>query len=188
MWGYSRNDIWKGNANENQLYFIEQSFYSNQYILMENLPTQASLIHNVLWCVKASLPQWKEKVILVVITGIATLVGWYVVKSLLFIWRSGTRRWNLRVPDLQISCRALSTLGAKVVSPANGCWVGFCGRHVPLLSQHNKDIKNDNLCLSSTKVQRVSVSSWSGYCPFVYIDLSCWPQLTQPLPYLHHRP
>ena len=32
------------------------------------------------------------------------LVPCYVVKSLQLILRSGTRRWNLRVPDLQMSC------------------------------------------------------------------------------------
>ena len=39
-------------------------------------------------------------------------------KSLSFIWRSGTRRWNLRVPDLQMNCRDLTTWqGTRIVAP-----------------------------------------------------------------------
>ena len=39
------------------------------------------------------------------------LPSWYPVmwpKSLQLIWRSGTRRWNLRVPHFQISCSDLT--------------------------------------------------------------------------------
>ena len=35
------------------------------------------------------------------------LVSYRQVKSLQLIWRSGTRRWHLRVPDLQVSCSDL---------------------------------------------------------------------------------
>ena len=41
---------------------------------------------------------------LVVISGTTKLVLYRLVKSLQLIWRSGTRRWNLRVPNLQMSC------------------------------------------------------------------------------------
>ena len=39
------------------------------------------------------------------------LLCWYpafLVKSLHLIWRSGSRRWNLRVPDLHMSCSDLT--------------------------------------------------------------------------------
>ena len=35
------------------------------------------------------------------------LVPYHVVKSLQLIWRLGTRRWNLRVPKLQMNCSDL---------------------------------------------------------------------------------
>ena len=41
---------------------------------------------------------------LAAIAGATILVPCHVVKSLQLIWRSGTRRWNLRVPNLQMSC------------------------------------------------------------------------------------
>ena len=45
---------------------------------------------------------------LVDITGATILVPCHAVKSLQLIWRSGTRRWHLRVPDLQMSCGDLT--------------------------------------------------------------------------------
>ena len=42
------------------------------------------------------------------ITRTTILVPCHVVKSLQLIWRSGTRRFYLRVPDLQMSCRDLT--------------------------------------------------------------------------------
>ena len=42
------------------------------------------------------------------IDGIIILIPFYVVKSLQLIWRSGTRRWNLRVPGLQMGCSDLT--------------------------------------------------------------------------------
>ena len=40
------------------------------------------------------------------------------VKSLQLIWRSGTCRFHLRVPDLQMSCRDLTTWqGTRIVAP-----------------------------------------------------------------------
>ena len=40
-------------------------------------------------------------------------------KSLRLTWRSGTRRWNLRVPDLQMSCRDVITCpDTRIVTPA----------------------------------------------------------------------
>ena len=57
-------------------------------------------------------------VALVAITGIAIMVPYLWVKSLQLIWRSGTRRWNLRVPDLQMSCRDLTVWqGTKIIAP-----------------------------------------------------------------------
>ena len=44
---------------------------------------------------------------LLAMDGATNLVTSYVVKSLQFIWRWGTRRCNLRVPDLQMSCSDL---------------------------------------------------------------------------------
>ena len=45
---------------------------------------------------------------LAAIAGATILVPCHVVKSLQLIWRLGTRRWNLRVPDLHMSCRDLT--------------------------------------------------------------------------------
>ena len=50
-----------------------------------------------------------EHVTLVVITGTTFHVPYLQVNSLHLIRRSGTRRWNLRMPDLQISCSDLAT-------------------------------------------------------------------------------
>ena len=47
-------------------------------------------------------------VALVAIVGANSLVPCHVVKTLCLIWRSGTRRWNLRVPNLQTSCSDLT--------------------------------------------------------------------------------
>ena len=52
----------------------------------------------------------------------ATLVPWHVVKSLKLVWRSSTRRWNLRVPDHQMSCCDLTLkIGHQDSSPSNDC-------------------------------------------------------------------
>ena len=48
-------------------------------------------------------------VTLVAITGTIIIVPYLEVKSLELILRSGTRRWNLRVPDRQMSCKDLIT-------------------------------------------------------------------------------
>ena len=45
---------------------------------------------------------------LVAITETSILVPYLWVKSLQLIWRLGTRRWHLRVPDLPMSCRDLT--------------------------------------------------------------------------------
>ena len=42
------------------------------------------------------------------IGGTTILVHCHIVKSLQLTWRSGTRRFHLRVPDLQMSCSDLS--------------------------------------------------------------------------------
>ena len=45
----------------------------------------------------------------------------HVVEFLPFIWRLGTRRWNLRVPNLQMDCSNLtSKIGHQDSSPSNG--------------------------------------------------------------------
>ena len=44
-----------------------------------------------------------------VINRITRIVPYLKVKSLQLIWRSGTRRFHLRVPDLQMSCNDLTT-------------------------------------------------------------------------------
>ena len=44
----------------------------------------------------------------VVKTGTTELVPYHVVKSLQLIWCSGTRRFHLRVPDLQMCCSDLT--------------------------------------------------------------------------------
>ena len=46
------------------------------------------------------------------------LIPCHTVKSLQLIWRSGTRRWNLRVPDLLMSCSDLVEIkGAGMIIP-----------------------------------------------------------------------
>ena len=45
---------------------------------------------------------------LAAIAGVTILVPYYVVKSLQLIWRSGTRRFHLWVPDLQMNCSDLA--------------------------------------------------------------------------------
>ena len=58
-------------------------------------------------------------VTLVAIIGITILMSHMLVKTLQLIWRSGTRRWNLRVPDLQMSCRDLTLWqGTRIVVAA----------------------------------------------------------------------
>ena len=51
--------------------------------------------------------------------GTSILVLSYdVLKSLQLFWRSGTRRWNLRVPNLQLSCSDLTVrYGTRMVVP-----------------------------------------------------------------------
>ena len=46
-----------------------------------------------------------------------------VVEYLQLIWRSGTRRWNLRVHDLQMSCNVWFdvNMGHYDISPSKGC-------------------------------------------------------------------
>ena len=44
---------------------------------------------------------------LVVIAGVTMLVPYHLIKSLQLIWRSGMRRFHLRMPDLQMSCSDL---------------------------------------------------------------------------------
>ena len=48
---------------------------------------------------------------LVAFVGSIVLVFCHVVSSLPFIWRSGTRRLNLRVPHLQMNCREIIPQG-----------------------------------------------------------------------------
>ena len=81
------------------------------------------------WHNFASLPSCRESVInpvghvhLVAIAGTTILVPCHVVKTLQLIRRSGTRRWNLRVPDLQMSYSDLTLkIGHQDSSPSNGC-------------------------------------------------------------------
>ena len=58
---------------------------------------------------------------LVGIVGTNILVSCHLVKSRQLIWRLGTRRWNLRVPNLQMNCSDLSLkIGYQGSSPSNG--------------------------------------------------------------------
>ena len=55
-------------------------------------------------------------------------LSWNQVLQL--IWRSGTRRWNLRVPDLQLSCSDLTTWqGTRIIAP-----VMTAAKKCPILS------------------------------------------------------
>ena len=57
---------------------------------------------------------WNRICHLVAIAGATLLVPCHVVKSLQLLWRSGTCRWNLRVPDLQTSCCDLNETWANL--------------------------------------------------------------------------
>ena len=61
----------------------------------------------------------KGHVTLVATIGTTILVPYHWVKSLQLIGRSGTRRWNLRVPDLPMSCGDWNTWqGTRIVARA----------------------------------------------------------------------
>ena len=65
----------------------------------------------------------------VAITGINILVPYLYIKSLQLIWRSGTRRFHLRVPDLQMCCNDLTKgEGTRITTPAMAT-----GKHALLL-------------------------------------------------------
>ena len=67
-------------------------------------------------------------VTLTAIIGTSILVVYLWVKLLQLIWRSGTRRFHLRVPDHQMSCRDLATWqGTRTVYPTMAA-----GRHALL--------------------------------------------------------
>ena len=52
------------------------------------------------------------------------LAPYHVVKSLQLIWSMGTRRWNLRVPILQMSCNDLTyTEGTSVMALVMVAWM-----------------------------------------------------------------
>ena len=60
------------------------------------------------------------------IAGATLLVPCHVVKSLQFIWRSGTCRWNPQVPDLQMSCRDLTLWqGTRMIVPVKATRVTY---------------------------------------------------------------
>ena len=61
------------------------------------------------------------RVTLVTITGTIIPVPFLQVKSLQFIWRLGTRRFHLRVPYLQMSCRDMTTWQGTRIVVSNGC-------------------------------------------------------------------
>ena len=78
----------------------------------------------VLWCIPPPTTplrntSWSIRcVTLLVITETTVLVPYLEVKSLQLIWRSGTRRFHLRVHVLQMSCRDLTTWeGTRIVDP-----------------------------------------------------------------------
>ena len=75
------------------------------------------------WCKRlASCSSQIGRVILVGITGTAKLVPYHFIKSLPLDWRSGTSRWNLLVPDLQVSGSGLTCIrGYQDNSHSNGC-------------------------------------------------------------------
>ena len=57
-------------------------------------------------------------VIRVAINETTILVPYLQIKSLQLFWRLGIRRWNLRVPDLQMSCRDLTQRqGTRIATP-----------------------------------------------------------------------
>ena len=57
------------------------------------------------------------------ITGTTILVPYFLSQvTATIIWRSGTRRWNLRVPDLRMNCRGLMTWqGTSIAAKLPAC-------------------------------------------------------------------
>ena len=63
---------------------------------------------------------------LVTITGTTILVPCLHVRLLQLIWRLGTRRWNLRLPDRQMSLQRLNyMIGYQASSSTNTCQVAY---------------------------------------------------------------
>ena len=64
---------------------------------------------------------WYWDGLLVVIAGATFVVLCYIVKSLKLVWRFDTCKWNLWVPDRQISYRDLTWIwGTRTVVPVIG--------------------------------------------------------------------
>ena len=57
---------------------------------------------------------------LVATAGTTIPVPCHFVKSLQLLWRSGTHRWNLKMPNYQMNCRLDFMKGYQDGSPSNG--------------------------------------------------------------------
>ena len=76
-------------------------------------------------------------------------LSWCPIYKSLLIWRSGTRRLNLRVPDLQMSCRGLiSWQCTEIVAQA------MAAMRDTLVESHNVLISTDVLKSHQTSMHR----------------------------------
>ena len=90
------------------------------------------------------------------------------VKSLQLIWRSGTHRWNLRVPDLQMSCRDLTTWQGTRIEPMamDVQWYALLAwHHAPFFFHFWLGLKVTNYCFNlSYQIVQLFNSLAPGRC------------------------
>ena len=107
-------------------------------------------------------------VTLVAITRTVILVPYLSVKSLQLIWGLGTRRWNLRVPDLQMSCSDLltksryqdsySSNGHQVTYPTDGA--SLCDSQCWSLALQCCDLSEPSLYDMWNNLKRETFNQW----------------------------
>ena len=109
---------------------------------------------------------------LAAIAGTTILVPYRLVISLRLIWRLGTRKWNLRVPNLQMSCSDLTEkTGHQQSSPST--LVSLIIKHIWLFMQRVKSAVCSFICCNRYIVkQRFYYSFSSKFCRvFIYFDM-----------------
>ena len=110
--------------NQNSTIFIQEYVLENIVCKMAAIVFKPQCVKNFTlrnhWKIFITVTSMKH-VALVAITETTLLVPCQVVKFLQLIWRSGTCRWNLRVPDLQMSCNDLTwKIRHQASSPSHG--------------------------------------------------------------------
>ena len=105
-------------------------------LLQKQSPELLEMIQDFKLKVWGTTVLWNGPCHLAVITRTSILAPCHVVKILQCIWRSGTSRWNLWVPDLQIlsCCDSSWKMGHQDSSLSNGhlsdipYWLTHCGQ------------------------------------------------------------